>query len=668
MNGDRWGGVKMLTAFCERKKIVATRPRWHRYPVVWLGGAAIAAITLALLPHRAPSAQTAPLSLKQVRVPAPPDELLGTLVRDKAAAIALGKALFWDTRVGSDSKTACASCHFHAGADNRIKNQVNPGLLATPADTQFDVGKLSALQGTNYTLSAADFPLGLSGAEAVNDVISSQGAFLADFNGISDSGKADKCSVVSDPVFHGQSSSGRVNTRRVEPRNTPSVINAVFYMRNFWDGRANNVFNGIDPFGLRNADATVWKMEAGVMRPVKFALPSSSLASQASGPPLSEFEMSCRHRSFAELGRKLLGQKMLGTQAISPNDSVLGPYAGDRPPYATLVRRAFRPEFWNSPGLIAFTQIDAMKARSMDLQPSALHGQRPIRLDVNQMEANFALFFGVALQLYQSTLVSDDTPFDRYLQGQATAMNAQQVRGMQVFNRACAFCHGGPELSNASFTVAGARRIGSMRMSDGGLAMYDTGFYNIGVRPNDEDTGVGGTDPFGMPLSETLMQQQGKSALLGDGFSGDAVPADARIAVLGAFKTPGLRNVELTGPYFHNGGKATLMQVVEFYAKGGDFPGEFSRLRPANLSEQDKQDLVAFMLALTDERVRYERAPFDHPAICITDGHPGNSRQVTANGSSGLATDSLRCLPAVGASGSSTPLQPFLGLDSFAVN
>lgn len=668
MIGGRWRGDRLLTAFCSRERAVARPQRWRRRPAGWLGIAALVALGLAALPHREPGAQLAPLSLRQVKVPGPSDEQLGMLVRDKAAAIALGKALFWDVRVGSDSKTACASCHFHAGADDRIKNQVNPGLLSSPPDTQFDAGKLRAMQGANYTLSAADFPLGLTGAEAVNDVVSSQGVFVADFSGISDGAAADKCASASDPVFHAPSTGGSVNTRRVEPRNTPSVINAVFNLRNFWDGRANNIFNGIDPFGLRNGDATIWKTEAGIMRPMKFALPSSSLASQASGPPLSEFEMSCRHRTFVELGRKLLNQKMLGTQAISPNDSVLGAYASDKPPYASLVKRAFRPEFWNSPGLVAFTQLDAMKAKSMDLQPTAAPGQRTLRQDVSQIEANFALFFSVALQMYQSTLVSDDTPFDRYQQGQSSALTVQQVRGMQVFNRACAFCHGGPEFTNASFTVAGARRIGSMRMSDGGTALYDTGFYNIGVRPSNEDPGVGGNDPFGMPLSETLMQQQGKSGLLGNGFSGVPVAQDARTAVLGAFKTPGLRNVELTGPYFHNGGKATLMQVVEFYANGGDFRDEHTRLGPAALTAQDKQDLVAFLLALTDERVRYERAPFDHPAICVTDGHPGDSREVTASGNSGQATDSMRCLPAVGASGASTPLRPFLGLDPFALN
>ena len=52
-------------------------------------------------------------------------------VQDRAAAVRLGKALFWDMNIGSDGKTACASCHFQAGADNRIKNQISPTLLNT---------------------------------------------------------------------------------------------------------------------------------------------------------------------------------------------------------------------------------------------------------------------------------------------------------------------------------------------------------------------------------------------------------------------------------------------------------------------------------------------------------------------------------------------------------
>src|SRR4051812_22150504 len=71
-------------------------------------------------------------SLKGVPVPGPAS--LGDLVRDRKAAIVLGKALFWDTQAGSNGQ-ACASCHFHAGADNRTKNQLNPGILG--GDTHF---------------------------------------------------------------------------------------------------------------------------------------------------------------------------------------------------------------------------------------------------------------------------------------------------------------------------------------------------------------------------------------------------------------------------------------------------------------------------------------------------------------------------------------------------
>ena len=80
--------------------------------------------------------------------------------------------------------------------------------------------------------------------------------------------------------------------------------------------------------------------------------------------------------------------------------------------------------------------------------------------------------------------------------------------------------------------------------------------------------------------------------------------------------------MELTGPYFHNGGTLTLRQVVEMYNAGGNFPGgnSDSQIRPLGLSETEKTALVAFMLTLTDNRVRCEQAPFDHPSINIPAG------------------------------------------------
>ena len=83
-------------------------------------------------------AQPAIASLKNVPVPEPPN--LADFVKDKQAAIALGKAMFWDMQFGSDGVQGCASCHSKAGADNRTKNQISPGLNAlTPpgGDTVF---------------------------------------------------------------------------------------------------------------------------------------------------------------------------------------------------------------------------------------------------------------------------------------------------------------------------------------------------------------------------------------------------------------------------------------------------------------------------------------------------------------------------------------------------
>src|SRR5712692_3782513 len=114
-------------------------------------------------------------SLKTVPVPVPAN--IANFIKDNAAAIALGKALFWDQQVGSDGQ-ACASCHFHAGADSRSKNQLNPGFRAVPPDPTFQLG------GPNFQLKASDFPLHkLANPNDqtsdvlfdTNDIVSSQG-------------------------------------------------------------------------------------------------------------------------------------------------------------------------------------------------------------------------------------------------------------------------------------------------------------------------------------------------------------------------------------------------------------------------------------------------------------------------------------------------------------
>ncbi|OKH43186.1 cytochrome C peroxidase [Scytonema sp. HK-05] len=642
-------------------------------------GIAIAvAISIAILGGHTVSAQTGPpplASLKGVKVPEPDN--LTDFIKDKTAAIKLGKAFFWDMQVGSDGLLSCASCHFHAGADNRSKNQISPGLLANPKDTTFQVGL-----APNYQLSKEDYPFHklsdptkqdsqvLSDS---NDVTSSQGIFNVQFKDVVPGQAEDKVETKPDQDGFRVADT---NVRRVEPRNTPTVINAVFNFRNFWDGRAQNIFNGQTPFGLRDPNAFVGKADnPSKLELVKVSLKNSSLASQAVGPPLSSFEMSADGRTFEEigdkfgdvdkksnsaakgkklprkLGKKLLPLRPLGKQVVHPEDSVLAAESRSPQPglktatYEKLIEDAFKPEWWKSNRMI---QIDDKGQRNIVKKPDKSLATNEYTL----MEYNFPLFFGLAVQTYESTLISDDTPFDR------NVLTEQQQRGKDLFNgkAGCIGCHNGAEFTSASVSNVSKQRIGSITIPNVATFAFDNGFFNVGVRPVSEDPGVGGNDPSGNPLSETRVTQQGKSlALLGETLS---VPTGSTVVADGGFKAPGLRNVELTAPYFHNGGQLTLKQVVEFYNRGGDFPG--GALVPLGLTDAQRDDLAAFLTALTDERVRLDKAPFDHPQLFVTNGHPGNTISVTNDGK-GQATDELLEIPAVGRNGDNgTPnfLQP----------
>jgi cytochrome c peroxidase len=626
-----------------------------------------------------------PESLRKRKVPEPSN--LGGFVRDKKAAILLGKALFWDMQVGSDSRTACASCHFHAGADNRAKNQISPGLLrvdnygnADP-DTTFQVG------GPNYTLKKGDFPFhklsdvnnrSSAVVSDVNDVASSQGVLLEQFVGLDPLSKNEIRTLTPDDIFNVKG----VNTRRVEPRNTPTVINAVFNLRNFWDGRAQDRFNGVNPFGQRDAGAFVWKADKPQdLKPVRISLNNASLASQAVGPPLSHFEMSAAGRLFPELGRKLLNRRPLELQQVHLQDSVLGTVSRQPLPglsistYAEIIKKAFRPEWWQgevnlapdgaepvggAADTIGLTELS--KALKKSKKP------RPTLTAYTHMEANFSLFFGLAIQLYEATLVSDQTPFDDYAEGNKSALSEQQKRGLDLFmgKAKCVNCHGGAEFTKATVHHIKNERLERMIMGDGGKAVYDNGFYNIGVRQTLQDLGVGGMDPFGFPLSESRLSKESGEKVFKQVVGVDPnikVKPDERVAAFGAFKTPTLRNIELTAPYFHNGGQRTLREVVDFYNRGGDFHEEnINDLDPdverLGLNNDEKEALVAFMKSLTDERVRRRCAPFDHPQLLIPNGHLGNQSMVTNDGT-GKAVDLMMQIPATGRNGG-TPLRNFL--------
>lgn len=574
--------------------------------------------------------------LRSVAVPEPRE--LGRFVKDRRKAIALGKALFWDMQVGSDGVQACASCHFHAGADSRRKGAVNPGSPRIPS-TNLELAR------PNAVLQASHFPThrladANDRASAVlfdtDDIVGSPGVVRAVLAGV-DPGRAAERFSLDEPeaVFQ----IGGVRLRQVEPRNTPTTINAVFNHRNFWDGRAQDVFNGQNTLGPRDPQAVVVSAQRPLaLQAVQVRIDNASLASQAVGPLTTGIEINYIGHSFFKLGKKLLRLQPLAKQVVSRDDSVLGRYAlapwrGLFIPYAVLIMEAFQPEWWAG---LQIVKLDERGAPTFHPLP-----RRALREDEYwQMEYNFALFFGLAIQLYEATLVSDDTPLDRYLAGDTRALSAQQLRGKEVFEGAgrCVNCHGGAELTSAAVSHAGAQPITRAETADGRCGLRDTGYFDIGVRPGIEDGGVVRPDPFGVPFALALLAVTGAYAPPGLDPPLGADPAcDRRPVVASVFKTPGLRNVELTAPYFHNGGQLTLRQVVDYYNRGGDFrernlANVDADITGLGLTDAEKEDLVAFLRAMTDERVRHRRAPFDHPQLFVAGGHAGDSDAVRDDG------------------------------------
>ena len=515
----------------------------------------------------------------------------GTLQQQKQnarlEAMVLGKSLFWDQQVGSDGVQACGSCHAHAAADNRTKNQINPngqdGFRGNP--TNFAGAPNSTFEGpanpltapptgANYDLKRADFPLlklrdpevagdplcrsviranvvGISFPDGdppdhpkvppvfpvcdasnklsdTEEVASSMGVHFGLFGDIPAGTGAGLCapgpgcsfgpaSNGVQALIHDQRSSTTLvqgspglattvtaaqvaadNTdpipgfagtlveadgsmhqfRRVEPRNTPTIILADMNFDNFWDGRARHDDNGGSVFGASDPQAHIFVDQGTGLTATRQLIKFSSLGSLAKGPALSKFEMSFDGRNWAKIGKKLLqpGVTPLANQLVDATDSILGRYsnqnggsadctglaAGDRSgswsgtsvagkpglciSYAGLIRHAFYSALHNNTtehlegcytdgradihpnqcaaGSVQIPVLSAGAVTNSSADPfdnyvlqGPVGGTAPAT-DTNkfsQMEANFSLFWGQSIHLWATVLVPDDTPDDRFL-------------------------------------------------------------------------------------------------------------------------------------------------------------------------------------------------------------------------------------------------------------
>ncbi|NNM32471.1 MAG: hypothetical protein HKO53_05370 [Gemmatimonadetes bacterium] len=168
-----------------------------------------------------------------------------------------------------------------------------------------------------------------------------------------------------------------------------------------------------------------------------------------------------------------------------------------------------------------------------------------------------SLSLAQSLAQFIRSLTSVDSPYDRFVAGDGSALSLEQKRGLALFNEkaGCVECHSGPMFSDFTFHVVGARQLGP-------------GFQGT---PHED---------FGRWIVTRIEVDKYK------------------------FRTPSLRNVAATAPYMHSGGYDTLEEVVDFFDRGGgDHPQvdpDALEIQPLGLTEREKSDLVAFLEALTD--------------------------------------------------------------------
>ena len=256
-----------------------------------------------------------------------------------------------------------------------------------------------------------------------------------------------------------------------------------------------------------------------------------------------------------DLGRRLFNDRRLsrdGSTACVTCHELARAFSDGRPLAIGVFERVGRR---SAPALInrGYGRAFFWDARSSSLEEQVLKPiQDPNEMDLTLDEASSrvglnAAMMSQALASYVRSILSGDSPYDRFINGDRAALTSEQQIGLQIFRGKgnCTACHVGPTFS-------------------------DEKLHNTGVawRPA---TGSGQSGEF-----------------------------RDRGAGEGTFKTPTLREVARTAPYMHDGSLATLDEVVEFYDEGGRAnPNRDPELRALHLSVTEKQALIAFVHALS---------------------------------------------------------------------
>lgn len=237
----------------------------------------------------------------------------------------------------------------------------------------------------------------------------------------------------------------------------------------------------------------------------------------------------------------------------------------------TVINRAYSlAQFWDGRAASLEDQAKGPMANPIEMgnthaaivdKLKGIPGYRPLFAKAFGSEGIDIDRAAMAIASFERTVLSGNAPYDKYKRGDKKAMTPSQVRGMSVFidKAKCDKCHEG-----ANFTL--------------------NAYANLGVGSDKPDPDVGR-------------------------FAVTKNPKD-----WGAFKTPTLREIEHTAPYMHDGSLKTLDEVVDFYNKGGIKNRNLDEnIKELKLTDAEKQDLVAFMKALSGEGWQHAKAPADFP-------------------------------------------------------
>jgi cytochrome c peroxidase len=225
----------------------------------------------------------------------------------------------------------------------------------------------------------------------------------------------------------------------------------------------------------------------------------------------------------------------------------------------TVLNRAYSlAQFWDGRAMTLEAQVLGPMSNPVEMGSTHMAVVKTLR-SVTGYRALFTRVFGSdeitidrvakAIATFERTIQSGNAPYDRYKAGNANAMTAQQIHGMNIFvNKAkCDQCHEGINFTSNSYANLG---VGLDKPKP------DLGRYTVTKDPKD----------------------------------------------WGAFKTPTLREVEHTAPYMHDGSLKTLAEVVDFYDKGGNPNKNLDeKMKKLSLTDVEKKDLVEFMKALSGE-------------------------------------------------------------------